>query len=155
MKSGKTEFLTNSRPQVSEKMIFEAPKCLGGASAIPSVCQHYRGSVHRCPTQRLSTLQSDGRESPSYPAFAHTTERWACIAFLSSVCPHYRTMGVHCFPTQRLPALQSDGRASLSYPAFAHTTKRWACIAIQPSVLSFFSQRQILQKNQDPVKKLY
>ena len=107
---------------------------------LPSVCPHYRAmAVHRSPTQRLLTLQSDGRASLSYPAFAHTTERWACIAFLPSVCPHYRAMG----------------RASLSHPAFAHATKRWARIALQPSVLSFFSQRQILQKNKDPVKKLY
>ena len=86
-----------------------------------------------CDIQRLPTLQRQ-RASLSYPAFAHTTERWPRIAFLPSVCSHYRVMGVHRFPIQRLPTLQNDGRALLSYPAFARTTERWACIAVLPSV---------------------
>ena len=80
----------------------------------------------------MPILQGDGRASLSDTAFAHTTERWACIALRTqrlpilqsggraspsgpSVCPYYRAMGVHRSPD----------------PAFAHTTERWACIALR------------------------
>ena len=103
-------------------------------------------------TQRLAIPQSGGRASlsgPSFcpyysavamhrfpdPAFAHTTERWACIALRTQRLPILQSGGrafAHttkrwariALRTQRLPILQSDGRAPLSDPAIAHTTER-------------------------------